>query len=124
MRTVSKAAINWNNELLNYLLTSPFLGNASFGWGISEIIAGFIDQDLSVPAPAVGVTVSLLATQDLDTTCKTGIIIDALSSGAQAGSMAARVPDTLEMLNLGSNFLDTAIQAESNSNQFSTQPQR
>jgi hypothetical protein len=87
-------------------------GAASLSWGVTEIIAGFQDEDLSVPKPTIPVMAIMAATGDLERACELGIIEDSMLLGAGAGSMAGRVATNQDIFGLGVDFLNTAIQTE------------
>jgi RHS repeat-associated protein len=89
-------------------------GAVSIGWGVSQIIIGFTDNELNLPKPSVASLTTLVATGgDVDRACEADLIVDTLSLGARGGTMAGRMVSNLELVGVAVDFVDVSIQATS-----------
>ena len=89
-------------------------GSVSIGWGVSQIIIGFTDNELNLPKPSAASLATLVATGgDVDRACEVDLIVDSVLLGAKGGTMAGRVASNMELLDAGVGFVNTAIQSTS-----------
>jgi RHS repeat-associated protein len=88
-------------------------GAAAVGWGVSQITAGLLDNQIDVPKPSVASLGALLVTADVDRACQADLIEDTLFLGANVGSFAAKVPSTLELLDVGAGLADIFLASQS-----------
>ena len=87
-------------------------GAVSIGWGVSQIIIGFSDNELNLPKPSAASLTTLVATGgDVDRACKVDVIVDSLSLGTRVGTMAGRLASNLELVAAAVDFVDVSTQA-------------
>ena len=87
-------------------------GAVSIGWGVSQIIIGFTDNELNLPKPsAASLTTLVLTGGDVDRACEVDLIVDTLFLGGRVGTMAGRVASNLELVAAGADFIDVSTQA-------------
>jgi hypothetical protein len=89
-------------------------GAVSIGWGVSQIIIGFTDNELNLPKPSAASLTTLVATGgNVDRACEADLIVDTLSLGARGGTMAGRMVSNLELVGAAVDFVDLSSQAAS-----------
>ena len=89
-------------------------GAVSIGWGVSQIIVGFTDNELNLPKPSAASLTTLVATGgDVDRACEADLITDTMWLGASVGTMAGRVASNLELVGAGVDFVNVSTQATS-----------
>jgi hypothetical protein len=93
-------------------------GSVSIGWGVSELITGFLDVDLILPKPSAASLTTLLVTGDVDQACKADLAEDIILLGTNVGKMAGTMPSNLDILGNSLDFVDLSIQAKSIEDQF------
>jgi hypothetical protein len=87
-------------------------GAVSIGWGVSQIIIGFTDNELNLPKPSAASLTTLVATGgDVNRACEVDLIVDTVSLGVRVGTMAGRVASNLELVGAGFDFVDISNQA-------------
>lgn len=93
----------------------------AFAHGITEIVAGFMENDkVAIPTipPVSGPAIATLATTgDVGRAQEIDLISSAIMLGKGVGSWAAKAPSTLETISVGAEFLNLAGQSMSMSPQ-------
>jgi RHS repeat-associated protein len=91
------------------LLTSV----ATASWGISEIIAGFADNEINIPQPTEAALTTLILTGDVNRANQVGVMAGSATLGVSISSYVTKIPNAMEVFNCGAEFTHTAIQGES-----------
>ena len=93
-------------------------GSVSIGWGVSQIIAGFFDNDIGVPKPSAASLSALVTTGSIDNACNADFAEDMIMLGKGIGGMAGKMPSNLDLVGSGLSFVGISAQSKSMEEQF------
>ncbi len=86
-------------------------GTATFSWGVSEVIAGFLDAETGTAAPTPVVMGTLVCGGDMDDARLNELIYGSTTTGLNIGSMAGRVPSSTKLIGAGVDVINTGVQS-------------